>query len=116
MTFFHFLRGLWLRVTMPVRGFYADTVFLSELLLCPSDEFIAERKAEKEAIEGGARLTGHDHPLIKAAKPVGKPDKAAFSFEIEHPFSVLCPDCRQATIELLKRNQQAREEAMSAHC
>jgi len=74
MTFFYFLRGLWLRVKFPVRRFYADTVRFGEPLLIPSDAYFAERKAEKEAVEAGARLTSHDHPLLKTA-PVGKPDK-----------------------------------------
>lgn len=114
MTFFYFLRGLWLRVSMPVRRFYADTLWLGEPSPVPSDDFIAKHKTEKEAIEAGARLTSRDHPLLKTT-PVGKPDKAVFSYEIEYPFSVLCPDCRKATVDLLKRNQQAREQAIGAN-
>lgn len=112
MTFFYFLRGLWLRVSMPIRRFYADTAWLGDPFPFPSDEYIAKRKAEKEAIEGGARLTSRDHPLLNAA-PAGKP-AGTVAYVIEHPSSVLCPDCRKATADLLKRNQQAREQALNA--
>lgn len=114
MTFFYFLRGLWLRVFVPVRRFYVDTVRYGEPLLFLSDEDVARRKAEKKTVEGGALLSSGAHPSLRTA-PVGKPDKPVFSYEIEHPFSVLCPDCRKATIDLLKRNQQAREQAITAN-
>jgi len=98
MTFFYFLRGLWLRIKFPVQRYFVETVRLGEPFPFPSDELIAKRKADNEAVEAGARLTGHDHPLLKTA-PVGKPDKIVI---VDPP--LLQGDCR-GTLDRVMRTK-----------
>jgi len=107
MTFYFFLRGLWHRVILAVIRFVEDTIEVGATLT--EDEHHPIQTA------GGYIPHGHEHGKLTGVPQCGTPkDAVSFSFEIEHPFSVLCPDCRRATIDLLKRNQQAREQAESS--
>jgi len=108
MTFYFFLRGLFHRAKLAVLRFVEDSVDIGATLT------MDERHPIQTA--GGHMPHEHEHGKLTGVPQCGTPkDAVSFSFEIEHPFSILCPDCRQATIDLLKRNQQAREQAVSSN-
>jgi hypothetical protein len=49
MTFFYFLRGLWLRISLPVRHFYVETVRFGNPIPALTNEQLTRLRAEKEA-------------------------------------------------------------------
>jgi len=69
MTFIYFLRGLWLRVKLPIRRFVVDTIRLGEPIPMLSDAQIAKLQAEKEAKIAEAELMARKTKIVTGRGP-----------------------------------------------